>query len=194
MNEIALHAKTRAAGKKAVKQIRKQGFVPGVFYSKGEENIIFYTDTRSLRPIVYTAQTRIIKLQVGENPEVHDCVLKDVSFDPVSDKIVHLDLLGLQPGQKIAVEVPFVLKGQASGVRAGGLMQQALHKVKVKCLPTDIKEKIEVNVTKLEIGQSIQIKDIDFGSLEYEISPESVICHVSAPRVTAKTDAPTGKK
>lgn len=194
MSEIALNAKSRATGKKAAKLIRREGLVPGVYYSKGEENISILADTRSMRPIVYTAQTKIIKLKVDDKPEVYDCVLKHITFDPITEKITHFDLLGLKPGQKISVDIPFVLIGQSVGVRAGGLMQQTIHKIKVKCLPSEIKESFEINVSHLEIGKSIQLKDVDLGNVEYELSPEAVICHVSAPRVVAKTDAPAGKK
>lgn len=186
MNEVILEVKKRDTGKKASKAIRNQGFIPGVFYAQGTENISIYAKPADMRPIVYTAQTKIVDLRVEGNEKTHQCILKDIKFDPVSDKIVHFDLQGLVEGQKLTVELPFKLIGQPIGVRQGGKLMQNIIKLKVKALPKDLVELIEANVAHLNMGENLLLKDVDLGNLETELSPETVIASVVKPRASGK--------
>jgi large subunit ribosomal protein L25 len=182
MKEITLNAKPRETGKKGAKAARNQGFVTGVYYVKGEENIPLMVKPLDLRPIVYTAQTRIVQLNVEGHNESMQCVLKDVSFDPVTDSIVHFDLLGLKKGQKITVELPINLIGQAIGVRQGGKLMQTLHKVKVNTLPSDLVETIDVDISKLGMGESITLGNVNLGNMETDTPLDTTIVHVTKPR------------
>lgn len=186
MNEVILEVKKRETGKKASKAIRNQGFIPGVFYVQGVENVSIYAKPIDLRPIVYTAQTKIVDLRIEGNDKHHQCILKDIQFDPVTDNIVHFDLQGLVEGQKLTVELPIKLVGQPIGVRQGGKMMQNIIKLKVKALPNDLIELIEVNVAHLNMGDNLLLKDIDLGPLETELSPEAVIAMVVKPRAGGK--------
>lgn len=187
MQEITLNAKTRDTGKKGAKAARNDGYVTGVYYIKGQDNISIKVKPIDLRPIVYTALTKIVSLNVEGHSEPYQCVLKDVSFDPVTDSIVHFDLLGLKKGQKITVELPIKLVGQAIGVRQGGKLMHTLHKVKVQTLPSDLIEAIEVDVSKLNMGDSVNLGDIDLGNLETETPPDTSVVHVTKPRGGAAT-------
>lgn len=188
MKEIELIVKKRDTGKKASADYRRNGEVPGVYYAKGEENINILTNPLDLRDIVYTQMTRIVSLQVEGEDTKKRCVLKKVVFDPITDAITHIDLLGIKDGQSINVEIPFKLVGQSVGVRNGGKMQHVLLKAKVSCLPENLVEYIEVDVSKLKIGKAIAIKDLkNTEGLNFEISTETVICHVTRPRVGGGT-------
>ncbi len=193
MQEIILKAKLRQTGKTAAGLIRKDGMVPGVYYAKGEQNVSIMSHPLSLRPIVYTAHTRIIRLEIEETSESYKCILKDTSFDPVSDKLIHFDLQGIQEGEKLTVELPFKFLGQPAGVRAGGKMMTQVHKIKVKCLPSDIIEFLEVDVSQLNMGQSVSLKDLDLSKYEYEQSDETVILIVSKPRGLLAGETPDKK-
>lgn len=186
MNEVKLEVKRRDTGKKASKAIRNQGFIPGVFYVQGVENISIYAKPLDLRPIVYTAQTKIVDLRVEGTDKSHQCILKDIQFDPVTDHIVHFDLQGLVEGQKLTVELPIKLTGQSVGVRQGGKLMQNIIKIKVKALPQDLVELIEANVTHLNMGDNLLLKEIDLGPLETELSPETVVAMVMKPRAGGK--------
>ncbi len=182
MNEVILEVKKRDTGKKASKSIRNQGFIPGVFYVQGQDNISIYAKPLDLRPIVYTAQTKVVDLKVEGSNQSHQCILKDIQFDPVTDNIVHFDLQGLVKGQKLTVEIPFKLVGQPIGVRQGGKLMQNIIKIKVKSLPQDLVELIEVNIAHLNMGDNLLLKDINLGALETELAPETVIATVMKPR------------
>ncbi len=181
LQEIALKANKRESGKQTSKKIRKEGSVPGVFYSKGQAAINISVNALALRPVVYTSHVKVVNLEVDGNTE--KCVLKDVKFDPVTDKITHFDLLGISDDRKISIEVPFeFVGGQPIGVRKGGTFQQVFHKCKISCLPKYILSSLEINVGQLDVGQSIHLKDLSFEGIEYEIPADSLICAVNIPR------------
>jgi len=193
MEQIALKAQKRETGKQVSKRYRREGLITGVHYSKGEDNINILVHPLSMRSIVYTALTRVVKLEVEGEEKTYECVLKEVKFDPVTDKIVHFDLLGIKPGQTLSVEVPIKLIGQSEGVRAGGILNQALYKMRVKCLPADLPEAIEVDITNLKAGSFIYVGDLTLENIELVLPPNTVIATVAKSRASASRSA-TDKK
>ncbi len=183
MSEIALKVNRRNTDESSAKQLRKDGKVPGVFYIKDEQPISIFSDPLSLRPIVYTSQTRVINLEIEGDDDPRQCVLKDVNFHPLTDQIIHFDLLGIKKGQKLTVEVPIILKGQAPGLKDGGILQQILHKIKIRVLPKDLIESIEVDISALNIGDSINMGEITLENIECDVPETSVIVTVTRPRL-----------
>lgn len=191
MSDIVISAQRRETGKKAAKAVRRNGLIPGVFYMDGKEALPIAATFLALRPVVYTAETHVIHLKV-EGGVNHDCVLKDITFDPVTDNIVHFDLQGLSADRKITVEVPVVVIGQAIGViRDGGQVQHILHKIRVECLPKDMPEQIEVDVTNMQIGESVHIGQLNLGAVKSLDHDEVVVVSITAPTVK-DTDATPG--
>jgi len=192
MNEshIFLKANRRDTGKRAVKDVRNAGKIPGVFYIKAGENIPFTVETLDIRDVVYTSKTKIINLQIEGESDVHECVLKQVDFDPVTDKITHIDLYGIIGGAKMSVEVPVKFFGSARGVREGGLLQRTLRRVEVECLPKDLPTAIEIDVSDLGVGGSIYIKDIKIPGVEFLVPQDTAIASVIMPRVSKEVETP----
>ena len=180
LQTIELKAQKRETGKQISKKIRKEGSVPGIFYANGEDNINISVSPLALRPIVYTNQVKLVNLDVDGTQK--KCLLKDVKFHPVSDKILHFDLLGINEGQKLTVEVPVEFIGQPIGVRKGGNFQQGFHKCKITCLPQHLISTIQVNVANLDVGQRIQLLDIPMEGIEFGIPVDSLVCAVNIPR------------
>jgi large subunit ribosomal protein L25 len=145
----------------------------------------------SINPLVFTSETHIINLKLDNNEE-HDCIIKDVQFDPVTDKIVHFDLQGLISGEKIEIEVPVVTKGSSIGVRDGGLLQMALHRLLVECDPADIPEHIEIDITDLKMGHGVHIRDLNMERVSFLQPEDTVIVSVAAPRAAVET-TPAGE-
>lgn len=187
MKEVTLKVKKRETGKQSSKAYRREGLVPGIYYSRGGENLNILTDPLSLRSIVYTSLTKIVDLVVEEE-EARRCVLKSVDFDPITDSIMHFDLQGINPGEKLTVEVPFVLKGQSVGVRSGGLLSQSVYRTKITCLPKDLPESIELDISTLKIGQSLYVKDAHMEGVEIALPDEAIICSIVKPRVAGADD------
>jgi large subunit ribosomal protein L25 len=170
--------------------LRKEGKVPAVYYSKHHEPLPVQFSEKAIHPLVFTSKTSLITLNVDGSEEL-DCVIKDVQFDPVSEKIVHIDLLGLKKGEKFQIEVPVQLAGNAIGIKEGGILQHTLHKILIECLPADIPEKVEIDVTELKLGDAIHAGDLKFDNFVVLNSPESIIASVTHPKVekVAETEA-----
>ena len=132
--------------------------------------VILSVSELAIRPIVYTAEMNLVNLKVGKNEEVKS-ILKDIQFDPITDRIIHVDFQAITVGQLIQVQVPINVIGQAIGVKEGGRFIQNLHKVDVECLPRDIPNHLDVNVANLHIGESILVKDLQFENISI-LNPE----------------------
>lgn len=189
-SHITLKAIKRDTGKTVAKSIRNSGKIPAVFYIKTGENIPLTVETLDVRDIVYTSKTKIINLQIEGENDVRECVLKQVDFDPVTDKITHMDFYGIIGGTKMTVEVPVKLIGSAKGVREGGILQRNLRRVQIECLPKDLPSAIEVDVTELGIGDSLYVKDINIPGVELLISHDTAVASVFVPRVSKEGEAP----
>ncbi|MDC1067805.1 50S ribosomal protein L25 [Candidatus Kapabacteria bacterium] len=188
MADVALKVEKRNTGKRASKDVRQAGKVPGVYYFKGVEGTPIVAETLALRPVVYTAMTKMIKLEI-DGAEPVDCVLKDISFDPVTEKIRHFDLLGVKPDHKITVYVPIKFVGLSKGVVSGGVFKPVMHKLKITCLPGDLPDYIEADISDLDVSQKLNLDSLRNDKLEFAIKSNPVVCQVSRPRVKAAVGA-----
>ncbi|MCX7876928.1 MAG: 50S ribosomal protein L25 [Melioribacteraceae bacterium] len=185
MSEITVQAQKRnLTTKSALTQLRRNGNVPGIFYSKGVEPIPIQLPEISLKPLVYTSETHIVNLKIDEQ-EIKS-ILKGVQFDPVTDRIIHCDFQGISADQEIEIEVPVVLEGQAKGVKEGGLLQHSLHKLTVSCLPSFIPEHITINVTDLGLGKAIHVKDIKIPNVKILQNEDVIVVSVTSPKAASE--------
>ena len=183
MEKVILEANERKEiNKQNTKILRKQKRVPGIFYLKQSKPIAIDVSNQAIKPLVFTSQTHLISLKI-DGHEDQECVLKDVQFDPVSDEVIHFDLIGITRGEKIEIEVPVQLIGSAIGVKEGGLLQHSLHKLEVECLPKDIPERLEVNISELKIGDTIHVKDLSFENVDILNPENSIVVSVVHPKV-----------
>jgi large subunit ribosomal protein L25 len=184
MSEVFLNAEVRAATGKKAKRVRRNGQIPGVFYAHGEGNISIQVPAPSLEPLIYTTETHIINLKLVDGT-MKKCILRDVQFDPVTDKPIHFDLQGLKEHEKLTIEVPVVITGGTPiGVREGGMLQIMIHKVKVSCLPKDIPEKIEVNVADLGMNKFVHVRELNVSpDVSVLADPESAVVGVVPPTI-----------
>lgn len=162
---------------------RKKGNIPGVFYHKNASAIAISVKDTALNPFIFTSEVRIINLQIEGSAQGQNCILKDVQFDPVSDRPIHFDLLGISENERIKVEVPLKLVGIPAGVKDGGVVQHTLHSVEVECLPKDIPSHIDVHIEELKIGDAIHVSDIQIENVEILDSAGATIVSVVPPAV-----------
>ena len=161
MSEINLKAKKREVYKEStLNQIRAKGVIPGIYYGHGVDNISIAATEIDLRSLIYTTESHIVNLNVEGDDTVYSCIMKDVQFHPVSDKPLHFDLIALKEGETIQIEVSVHLVGNAIGVKEGGVVQHILHKLDVECLPKNIPSHIDVDVTELNVNDSLKVGDI----------------------------------
>lgn len=182
MADVNIKADVREITTKgAVNELRRNGIVPGVLYSYEMEPVIFSVPELLLKPIVYTTEMRLINLQIGEKEEIK-CILKDVQFDPLTDKIIHVDFQAITVGEVIQVQVPINVTGSAIGVKQGGKFVQNLHKIDVECLPKDIPSHLDLDITPLEIGDSILVRDLSIENITILNPEDTSIVSVTTSR------------
>ena len=181
--EIVLNVKRRNVSTKGeLNKLRREGFVPGVFYYKDVEGAqYFYLPFSSLKPLVYTTETHMVKLQFDDGAE-YQAVMKEVQFDPVSEQVLHVDFQGVKFGETITVQVPVVHVGQAIGLKEGGLLTQFIHKLDVECLPRQIPEKLEVDITDMKIGDTLHVRDLSFENVKILNPEDSIIFTIVPPK------------
>ena len=187
MLEINLSGKKRTdIGKKASKMMRKEGLIPCNLYGekKGEnglpEAMAFSIPFSELRKAVYTPNIYVINLDI--DGEAHIAIMKEIQFHPVTDAILHVDFFEITPEKPITVDIPVNLVGLAAGVRLGGRMSLSIRQIKVKAPYKQIPEKLDIDVTALEIGKSIKVGSLSFDGLEIATPAEVVVCSVKMTR------------
>ena len=158
MKTLAISAKLRnGTGKKDSKALRNQGNVPCVLYG-GEKQVCFYAHENDFRNLVYTPDVFIVELDIeGEKCRA---VMQDLQFHPVTDKLLHLDFLEIFDDKEVTVTIPVHLKGNAVGIRDGGILSFRRRKIITRAIPGNLPDYIEINIEDVEIGQSIFIKDL----------------------------------
>lgn len=168
MKFIDLNATKRTGkGNGPARQLRRQGMAPAVVYGPGKTPEMLAVNVRDLEKILKHSRTIQVLLNLHlEGGEPRPAMLKDLQMDPVSHEILHVDFYEIDPTRKIRMMVPVEPKGKAAGVELGGMLQVIRRELEVLCLPGEIPDVIEVDVTALEIGGSIHVKDI---SLEGDV-------------------------
>jgi len=188
MEKVVVEAKERKTINKRSRNIlRNEGRVPGVLYGSRLEPIPIDVTRAVIHPLVFTAKTHLLSLKLDGHEE-YDCIIKDVQFDPVSDEVVHFDLIGLTLDEKIQLEVPIRILGSAVGVKEGGLLQESMHKLNVECLPKNIPQSLEIDVTELNIGDTIHVADLNFEHITIINPEDTIVVSVVLPKVEKEAE------
>ena len=169
-------------GSKYAKQLRKEGQVPCIVYGN-KNQINFSVSQKELKGAVVTPHVYIVNLDI--EGKVIKTVIKDLQFHPVTDEVLHADFYAFADDQAISVKLPVNLVGLAPGVKVGGKMKQSARKVTVKGKAADLPEKIDVDVSSLELEQSIKVGDLKFEKIEITDPQDALICRIMATRATA---------
>lgn len=145
-------------GKKGSSAIRKSGSIPGVLYG-GQDQTHFTVEENSINKLVFSPDVFYIELDI-DGKKVH-CILQDIQFHPVTDRIVHIDLLEVVPGKEVRVNLPLRSEGTAEGVTNGGRIATLFRRVPVKGLIEKIPEAITVDISPLIIGSTVRVRDLN---------------------------------
>ena len=158
-NEIILNVNKREVVNKGQrKRLRKEGKIPGIYYShNSRESIPFYIEINELIR-AQKSEERIFDINVGSKKR--SVLFKSVQYHPVTDEIIHIDLYGIKMDQTVTVNVNLELTGTAKGVTEGGIVVQTLNELEIECLPMDIPKVIQLDVSELEIGQNLKVENI----------------------------------
>ncbi len=180
MKKIELKGSLRTEiGKKATKALRNEEKVPAVLYG-GKEIKHFTIEEKQLKALVYTPNVYIVSLDIdGEKVEA---ITQDLQFHPVSDKILHIDFLQIFEEKPVVIEIPVKLNGFAEGVKAGGRLSLEQRKLRVKGLPANLPDTLNINIDHLKLGQSVQVGALEFENLELLNAKNSVVAAVKLTR------------
>jgi large subunit ribosomal protein L25 len=181
-----------SCGSRTSRRLRREGFVPGVLYGSGKPRA-FYVAERELRRALGGAHGmhQILDVVVGEQQKAHHAVLKDYQLDPRRSTLVHVDLHEVRLDRPIQAQVAVELVGTPEGVKSGGLLSQTVREVNVEALPMSMPDSIELDVSALEIGDSVKIDDLRApeGATILD-DPETTVASVLVPRRVEVEEVP----
>jgi large subunit ribosomal protein L25 len=187
MKTITIEGQLRTGfGKTATRQLRSQELVPGVIYG-GAQEINFYAPAAAFRTLVYTPSFQLAEVKV--DGKTYKTILKDLQFDKVDDKLIHIDLLELVEDKKVIADIPLKFVGSSIGVKDGGKLITKMKSLKVKTFPKYLKEQIEVNVDNLELNGNIRVEDVKVDNYEILNSPRIPVASVVLTRQLKQEEA-----
>ena len=184
MDRVKLQVRPREGrGSKDAKALRAAGDIPGVIYSATTDTQAIVVNARALRQAVSGGLHTILDVTLDGDGQTRPVLIKDLQLDPVRGRVVHIDLHEIRLDQKIQTVIPVHLEGHAEGVNMGGALNQPVHELHVDALPADLVDFISVDVSALEIGQSIRLSDLEAppGVTFTDDLESTVIATIAAP-------------
>jgi len=195
MKSIAISGSLREnVGKRDAKELRYEGKVPAVLYG-GDEQYHFAVSAADLKPLVYTPEVQFVDLEIGDKK--FQAIVQDSQYHPLTDQIIHIDFLVLNDKKEVAVNIPIELTGTSPGVKMGGKLVQKLRKLRVKALPNDLPQTIEVSLEPLEVGKSVRVDTIQIPNAKVLNNGDDTIVSVVMSRALKQAEqeaAKAGKK
>ncbi|HAI75280.1 MAG TPA: 50S ribosomal protein L25 [Microscillaceae bacterium] len=166
-------------GKKVAKDLRAEGSVPCVLYG-GKEHVHFHSPMILFRELVYTPEANLVTLNI--EGDVYQCILQDIQFHPVSETILHADFLEIADDKLVKMEIPVEFTGNSVGIQKGGKLLVKAKKLKVRALPKDLPDSIRIDITDLDLGKSVKVKDIIPQGYEILDNVSNPVATVEVPR------------
>jgi len=195
MAEALLNLSIRQdTGKGIARQMRRTGAIPGIFYIHGQNAVPVAVEEKALRTVIIS-KANLIDLKFSDG-RVEKCVIREVQRDPLSSRLLHVDLMGIKLTEKIRVKVAVRLNGSPAGVKEGGTLQAMLRELEVECLPLDIPEAVTIEVSPLKIHDTIHVSDLKIEKVRILNDPAHVVVTVLPPKleeVPAAADAAAEK-
>ncbi|MFD0794926.1 50S ribosomal protein L25/general stress protein Ctc [Mucilaginibacter litoreus] len=186
MKSIAISGSPREnVGKRDAKELRYQGLVPAVLYG-GATQTHFAVSAADLRAVIYTPVVHFIDIEVAG--KTTQAIIKDAQFHPLTEQLLHIDFLELDENKPVTIEIPVKLTGTSPGVKVGGKLVQKLRKLRVKALPKDHLDNIEVSIEELEVGKSVRVADVKVPNLTITNAQEDTIVSVTTSRALRQAE------
>ena len=182
MKTLEVKAVKRAEfGKKAAKAFRREGLIPCVIYG-GSEEIAFTVDAKEIKPLIYTPNSYIVELNF--DGKIEKAVMREGQFHPVREQILHIDFYRVQEGKPVAISIPVRLSGTAEGVKIGGKLALSARKLMVKAMVDQLPDEIVVDVTPLQVGQTIFVGDLKQENVTFVTPATTAVCAVRVTRAS----------
>lgn len=166
-------------GKKATKALRKQGLVPCELYG-GEANIHFAVSEKEFKGLIFTPNAYTVNINIDGKPV--SAVMREIQYHPVTDGLLHVDFFQISEEKAVEIEVPINVTGFAKGVQEGGKLTIGLRKLKVKGMLKDLPDTLDMDVTELGLGKSIQVGELNYDNIEIMNAKNAVVVQVKLTR------------
>ena len=170
------------------RQLRRENLVPAVMYGQGMEAAVLAVPAADMKSFVqHGSINALIDLAVGDN--THTVMIKELQRDRIKDEVLHVDFYAVNLKEKLTTSVPIHLQGEAAGVKAGGVVQYQTREVEVNCLPTEIPDSFDLEISDMEIGDSKTVADLILtGDVEIMTPLTEVVVSIQAPRLEVETE------
>jgi large subunit ribosomal protein L25 len=181
------------SGKGGARKLRATGKVPAVVYGHGDKNVPLALDRHELELLLHaiSVENTVISL-VTDGGTGKDVLIRDVQMHPYRPEVLHVDFIQLHAGEVIRMKIPVRLSGNPAGVRdEGAVLDQVIYDLEVECLPGNIPEAFEVDVSNLGVGESVRVHDVSFPNVRILADGELPIASVVPPTLAPADDADT---
>ena len=196
VEKVVLHAQVRDKKADKPNRIRKQGMIPGIVYGKGVEPLTVKVNAREFEKIFHghIAENIFIDLVFEEGEGKNRMVfIKDFQKNPMKDELIHIDFVEIHKGERISTHVPIHLTGKAPGVAMGGILEHHLRELYISCFPDDLPSEISVDISNLNMDESIHVEDLQLGDKIKILTPgDTVIVHIAAVRSSEEEQTEEG--
>jgi large subunit ribosomal protein L25 len=195
MAEVKIRSQVRKArGKGAAKKLRTAGKVPGIVYGKGMESVPIELDAAEVHSLTHGAhmaslESIVVSLEIqdGGESDTRPTLIKEIQHDPIKGDILHIDFHQISLAERIHARIPVFTVGDCPGVSEGGILEHALRELDVACKAADLPEEVRVDISKLGLGESIHVRDIDLGpNVEILNDTDLSVVSVTVPRVVVE--------
>lgn len=191
MNTIAISGSPREnVGKRDAKELRYEGKVPAVLYG-GKEQVHFAVDAAALKNLLYSPEANFVDITVGSVKA--QAIVKDAQFHPLTEQVLHVDFFQLDEKKPLVMEIPVKLTGTSPGVKMGGKLVQQLRKLRVKALPKNMPQFVEVSLEPLEVGKSVRVRDLQFPDFQITNVAEDTVVAVTTSRALRQAEQEAAK-
>jgi len=191
MKSIAISGSLREnVGKRDAKELRYEGKVPAVLYG-GTKQYHFAVSAADLKSLVYTPDVHFVDLDL--DGQKFKAIIQEMQFHPLNDLIRHIDFLELDDKKEVVMNIPVALTGTSPGVRSGGKLLQKLRKLRVKALPNDIPQQIEVSLSALEVGKSVRVEEVKIDNARILNNGDDTIVSVGMSRALRQAEQEAAK-
>lgn len=192
MKSIAISGSPREnVGKRDAKELRYEGKVPAVLYG-GEKQYHFAVSAADLKPAIYTPDVHFIDLDI--DGDKHRAIIQETQFHPLTDQVRHVDFLELNDKKEVSLNIPIKLTGTSPGVKMGGKLVQKLRNLRVKALPKDLPQYIEVSLDGLEVGKSVRVEEIQLENAKVLNNGDDTIVSVIMSRALRQAEQEASKE
>ena len=165
-HKIEVNKRELSSKKSFVRNLRNKDEIPGIYYSHDSKSSLPFSVSKKIMSEALKSDAQVYQISVGSKDR--DVIIKSVQYHPISEEMLHIDLYGVKMDQEVTVKIPIEITGQSEGIKAGGILNQVLTELEISCLPGNIPQNVVIDITDLNIGDSIRLAQV---SLPNDVTP-----------------------